>query len=78
MNSTPITAEQRHALGEIVEKGNIVNVDDRTYLMVQVTPLMVDFLKAIKLEGRENGFTGSQAESFKTPPDAAAPEDDLA
>ena len=45
----PLTAEQRFALGQIVEKGSLVKLGDQTYLMAPVSPMMEDFLKAIRL-----------------------------
>lgn len=55
----PLTAEQSYALGDIVKNGRFIDMGDRTYLMVQVSPMMVDFLKAIRLQNAKNNLPQS-------------------
>ncbi len=57
----PLTAEQSFALGEIIQNGRLINIDDRTFLMAKVSPMMSDFLKAISLRNHQNNI-GRSAE----------------
>ena len=47
--SIPLTTEQRFVLSQLVEKGSLVKVGGQTFLMSPVSPMMEDFLKAIRL-----------------------------
>jgi len=50
----PLTQEERYAMVHIVSKGNVVHIDDRNYLMVEVSPMLMDFLRAIKAHAATN------------------------
>tara|TARA_B100001971_G_scaffold185950_1_gene185573 strand:- start:424 stop:579 length:156 start_codon:yes stop_codon:yes gene_type:complete len=39
-----LTDEQYYVMGEIIEKRNLVDLDNRTYLMVEVSPMVRDFI----------------------------------
>ena len=58
-NNIPLTAEERHAFTEIVAKGEYVRIRDREYLMVEISPLVRDFLNASRMKlvarGEETG-----------------------
>jgi hypothetical protein len=50
----PLSAEQRYTLGEIIEKGSVIKVNNQSFLMVEVSPMVIDFLKAIRLDNFQN------------------------
>ena len=58
-NNIPLTAEERHAFTEIVSKGEYVRIRDREYLMVEISPMVRDFLNASRMKlvarGEETG-----------------------
>ena len=69
--SIPLTAEQRFVLSQLVEKGSLVKVGSQTFLMSPVSPMMVDFLKAIRLPEAPNNLAGVS----EAPPPAADDSD---
>ena len=46
--------EQYYVTGEIIEKGNLVDLDKRTYLMVEASPMAHDFIEGISLKINQN------------------------
>lgn len=59
----PLSAEQHYALGEIIEKGSILEIDGQPHLFAKISPMLVDFLKGIKLENRKNNLSGISSSS---------------
>ena len=56
--SIPLSTEQRFVLSQLVEKGSLVKVGGQTFLMSPVSPMMEDFLKAIRLPEVPNNLAG--------------------
>ena len=69
--SIPLTTEQRFVLSHLLKKGSLVKVGSQTFLMTPVSPMMEDFLKAIRLPEVPNNL----AEVGETSPPAGDDSD---
>ena len=58
----PLSAEQRYTLGEIIEKGIVIKLNNQSFLMVEVSPMMNDFLKAMKINSKSELLLASPLE----------------
>ena len=52
----PLNAEQRYVLGKILENGSIADYPQGSYLVSPLTPMTLDFLKALRLPGFRNNI----------------------